>query len=434
MTRHAILSPSAASRWFACPGSLWLSKNEQDETSPAAAEGTAAHALAEYCLKFGKSADSLVGKKVTVSPINVDEDMATYVQRYVDNIKGICDSIPEGQLLVEQELDLTDIIDLNGHFDDSDNSYYVPLEKETEDRTFGTADAIIIGGGVLQIHDLKYGKGVRVTAQGNKQLLIYAVAAHNLFSLIEDIETISMHIHQVRLNSFTEWTITVEELVNFREELKKKARRAYQIYANGPDDSPDCFTPGDAQCQFCPAKAACPTLAQHVLDTVAGEFADLTQDLEPQIKAGIDKLRALDNNVLANIYGGLDLVDSFTKAVRTRVSAELNAGNEVPGYKLVLGRAGSRAWASEEGAEQLLKSFRLKTEQMYNFKLISPTQAEKILKESPRRWTKAEQIIVRPEGKPTIAPESDKRPAIVTDVSNDFEDVTQEENKNEINA
>lgn len=122
----------------------------------------------------------------------------------------------------------------------------------------------------------------------------------------------------------------------------------------------------------------------------------------------------------------LDLIDSWAKAVRGRIEYELLQGNVVPGVKLVQGRRGARAWSSADDAEGTLKSMRLKQEQMYNFKLISPTQAEKLLKtESPRRWKKVEALITQRDGQPSVAPESDKRPALViAPPIDDFEVVT----------
>jgi len=122
-----------------------------------------------------------------------------------------------------------------------------------------------------------------------------------------------------------------------------------------------------------------------------------------------------------------DLIEGWCKAVRAKVESELFAGHQVPGYKLVDGRQGARSWADENEAEKLLKSFRLKEAQMYDFKLISPTTAEKVLKvASPKRWTKAQALISRSDGKPSVAPESDKRPALVVKPTADEFEVVEE--------
>ena len=121
----------------------------------------------------------------------------------------------------------------------------------------------------------------------------------------------------------------------------------------------------------------------------------------------------------------VDLVEQWCKAVRAEVESRLLQGQEVPGYKLVQGKRGARAWTSAEEAEAILKSMRLKQDEMYDLKLISPTTAEKVLKESPKRWNRIAPLISQSEGKPSVAPESDKRPALVLGaVEDDFEQVT----------
>jgi hypothetical protein len=178
------------------------------------------------------------------------------------------------------------------------------------------------------------------------------------------------------------------------------------------------FVPGEKQCRFCKAKAVCPALAKHVEEKIGADFEALANAAE----ATFD-VEMLDNDKLGTIYESLDLIDSWAKAVRGRIEYELLNGNAVPGVKLVQGRRGARQWSSTEEAEALLKSMRLKQEQMYNFKLISPTQADKLLaKESPRRWKKVETLITQRDGSPSVAPESDKRPALViAPPADDFE-------------
>ena len=163
------------------------------------------------------------------------------------------------------------------------------------------------------------------------------------------------------------------------------------------------------------------------MQTVAGDFDDLTAPIGELVTSAIARVPMLTNEQLAEIYGQADFLESWLKAIRDRVNSELNAGHPVPGFKLVTGKQGNRAWRDEVEAEELLKSFRLKQDQMYSQKVISPTQAEKLLKkDSPRRWTKVEALITRSDGKPTIAPESDPRPALNVNPVNDFDDVSED--------
>lgn len=397
--------------WFDCPASLWLSKDEPDQRSSYAAEGTTAHALAEYCFKFSKPASELIGMKTAVNDINVSDEMAEYIQDYVDTVKGIRDSMSSVIAFdVEQKLDFSDLLDLSANI----NTMYTYYKPE---KSFGTADVVLLGDGELQVHDLKYGKGVRVSAENNKQLLIYALAAYYYYSLGCEINKISVHIHQPRLKHYSGFTLTPDELFKFGEQLKEKAGIAYNIYLNGPQSDND-FCAGESQCRFCKAAGKCETLAKHVENVIDADFTNLDE-------AVIEDVSNDEGEELAKKFKAIDMIKSWIKAVETRVQAQLQQGNAVPGFKLVLSRQGNRAWTSEEEAENALKSFRLKQDEMYSRKLISPTQALKILKGSEIRIKKLEEIITRPEGKPTIVPESDKRPAISP--ADDFTDLTQEE-------
>lgn len=411
MTGHAILSPSGANMWFDCPGSLWLGKDEPDKSSSYAAEGTTAHALAEYCFKFNKPAKNLLGMRTVVNHINVDEEMSDAIQGYVDTVNGIKASMSDIQVFdIEQKLDFTDLLDLSANINVMNTDYQV-------EKAFGTADVVLLGDGELQIHDLKYGKGVRVSAKNNRQLLIYALAAYHNYSLCCEINTISVHIHQPRLNHYSEFRVTPDELLEFGHELKKKAGVAYNIYLNGPQSDAD-FCAGESQCRFCKAAGKCDALANQVAEKVGSDFTNLDEEIVQQVEH-------LENQALADRFNALAMIEAWVKAIRAKAQHELHQGRPVPGFKLVIGRLGNRAWRDESEAENALKSFRLKQDEMYNRKIISPAQALKVLAGSEKRIKKLEEFITRPEGKPTVVPESDKRPAISP--ADDFTDLTQEE-------
>jgi hypothetical protein len=147
--------------------------------------------------------------------------------------------------------------------------------------------------------------------------------------------------------------------------------------------------------------------------------------IRPALEQPEERIAALAEDHLAVCMDAVDLVEGWCKAVRAEVERRMLAGTPVPGYKLVEGRAGARAWADPAEAEKLLKSFRLKQDEMYDFTLISPTTAEKVLAQaSPKRWAKAQALIRRSDGKPSVAPASDKRPALViTPVADDFDEL-----------
>lgn len=410
MTEHARLSPSGAHRWANCPASLAAEAQYPDESSEFADEGTVAHMLAERALREGKDAATYVGYRFTprphAPPLVVDTEMAGYVQTYVDTVLAAAQG---HDIMIEQRVDFSRVVGFQGQF--------------------GTADVIILAGDEIQVHDLKYGRGVKVDAEGNEQLRTYGAGALDEFGMLSDFKRVRMVIHQPRLAHVSEAVCTVEELETFGEWLKARAARAMACLEVGTED--DDFQPGEKQCRFCRHKANCTALAQLNLNTVADDFVDMTRDIGEQVGGALERVTTSDNAHIASLMPHLDMIESWCKAVRGRVEAELLAGNPVPGYKLVEGRRGARQWANQEEAEAALKGMRLKVEEMFDLKLISPTTAEKLHKAGkigPRQWPKLQQIITQSEGKPSVAPESDKRPALVTQAdAGEFDDVSQPE-------
>lgn len=384
---HAKLSPSGAKKWMTCPGSHRL-------------EQEAAGEFVERCFSM-----------------EVTEAMCEYVQAYADAVRARVKEYElagaaEVVLMVEQRLPI-------GH---------ITGEKGAT----GTGDAIIIavwldGTALIDVGDLKTGMGVEVVAERNEQLQLYALGALEEYGLLYEITDARLTIYQPRLRTEpSEWTVPVDELQRFGRHAKERAFHAIQVLNHEIDGAVIHHLHPGEHCRkaFCGARATCPKLAEYVQEGVGADFEDITilttgAEYNGDMSQNTEPLTDAD---LATKMAAVDIIEDWCKAIRAEVERRLLAGTPVPGYKLVQGKRGARAWANTEEAETVLKSMRLKQDEMYEFKLISPTTAEKVLKESPKRWNRVLPLITQSEGKPSVAPESDKRPALViTPVEDDFD-------------
>lgn len=402
---HAKLSPSGAHRWMACPGSVVLEADYPDQGSVFADEGTAAHTLAAYVLQDKTEADDYIGEVIHVGErkFTVDKAMAGHVGNYA---KLVRDLAAGHTLLVERKVPI-------GH-----------LTGETG--ATGTADAVIINGAErnLTVVDLKYGMGVQVDAVENPQLQMYALGAYEAYSVLADFDTVSMYIHMPRLNHVSEYHISVAELLKFADEVQMAATDVSDAHADGAKASHfarEYLQPGEKQCRFCKAKATCPALLAEVTEVVGGKPAT-ADDFAQFAPDAADEIGSVGGNYLSVAMAKVGLVEDWCKAIRAEVERRLLKGDTVPGYKLVEGKLGNRQWTSQDEAEAAMKSMRLKQDEMYERRLISPTAAEKVLKQTPGKWDKLQKLITRNPGKPSVAPAADKRPALAvhTATADDF--------------
>ena len=404
MSAHAKLSPSGAHRWMACPGSVVLEAEYPDSSSRAAAEGTLAHTIASVCLISHTDPNAYVGSEHTVDGFDftVGQDLVGHVADYMSLVREYAEG---GTLLVERQVSI-------GHL-------------TGEEGATGTADAIILKGNEIVVIDLKYGMGVKVDAINNPQLMMYALGALHDYDMVDDFDTITMVIHQPRLNHVSEFVLPLEELLKFGYDVNGAAnhvRLAQSLDLTAGDDLSDgFFTPGEKQCKFCRAKATCPALKAEVVETVSASPLSDFADLIPQ-----EINMETSDNYLPVAMSKVELIEQWCKSVRAETERRLLAGQPVTGYKLVEGRLGNRDWKDPQAVEDIFKkTYRLRDDQAYDFKLISPTKAEKLFKENPKRWASLQEQITRADGKPSVAPVTDKRPALdIKPVMDDFRDLT----------
>ena len=373
---HALLSASSAHRWRYCPPSAKLEEQFPDTTSDAAAEGTVAHELAElklrhyfYTADFGKRKFNTTVNKLKKQELWKDE-MDGYTEEYLDYVKNTALAFPNAPYVaVEKRVDF---------------GAYVP-------EGFGTADCILIGGDVLHVVDFKYGKGVPVSAEGNPQMALYALGAYTAYCLLYPISTIRMTIVQPRIGNLSEWECQLQELLDWGNYAKERAKLAYEGKGN--------FAPGETTCRFCRAKAQCRARSDHNVRMAFGA------ELPPLITPGEvgERLSALEDVV------------RYQKDLQEYALAQCLAGKEIPGWKAVEGRS-TRDWTDMEQAFTALEENGINEEMLWESRPLTLAQVEKMVGKKDFTEYVGKYVTKKP-GKPALVKESDQRPAITNKVS-----------------
>jgi len=356
--KHALLGASSAHRWAYCPGSVAASADLPNTTSPFAEEGTAAHDLAELALLYGGAALDHFE----------NQEMADHVRVYVDYVNRM--SASSDLTMIEQRVDYGE---------------WVP-------GGFGTSDAIVLRGSTLHVVDLKYGMGVQVYAENNPQGMLYALGAYNEVRHAADVQRVVITIVQPRLDHISEWEISLADLLRWAEWISQRAEATTD--PNAPRIA------GESQCKFCLAKHNCGALLKRTTDAMLTEFDDLDNLPAPD---------TLTDDQIGAALAAKGLIEGWLGAVQSHVTDRLETGQGFPGYKLVAGRS-SRSWSDDGAALAALTDLVGAEKAMTEPKLISPPQAEKVL--GAKRKATIQALISKTDGKPTIAPESDKRPAV----------------------
>lgn len=388
---HALLSASSAHRWLVCTPSARLEENYPDSKSVYAEEGTLAHELAEIKLrskrdlvmKVKSTPEQTLARRAKVTAIKVNPlysvDMEEYTDMYVDHVIGAYKKVLKKDsaavLLIEEKLDF---------------SRYVP-------DGFGTGDAIVVGNGTLSGFDLKYGQGNAVYAFENPQMKLYGLGAIEALNFLFEFDKVELHIVQPRKDNISAWETTVAYLEEWAEtELLPAAQTAHA----GEGEK----VTGD-HCKYCKHKVHCTALADEAKQLFATQAEHLPNG---EHKTG-DINKELHEEYLLEIFEMKSRVEDYMDAVAAHITQTAIEGKKWPGYKLVEGRS-VRVLDSEQ-AERVLLDNGYTEEDIFEKKMLGITALEKKL---GKKWFSEllDPVCTKPPGKPTLVPESDRRPAL----------------------
>lgn len=368
--KHALLSASGAHRWLHCTPSARLEESLPDNKSEAADEGTLAHEISE--LKLRKAFIEPLStrtfnnrlKKLQENPLYQDE-MLRHTDTYVDYVYGIAHGFPTRP--------------------------YIAVEKEVQYQAyapegFGTSDCIIIGGSIMYVIDFKYGKGVPVSAWDNPQMKLYALGAYMAYAILFPITTVKLVIIQPRLDSISEYEISLTDLLAWGESIKPTAEKAFK----GEGE----YIQGE-HCQFCRAAAICRKRMDENMQLE--ECGGLLPPLITNEEVGQILLRAQN-------------LASWVKKLEAYALKECLNGNVILGWKAVQGTS-RRQWTDQDGAFQLLKANGTEEAMLYKREPLTAPQIEELIGKAKFKELLTP-FVDTPPGKPTLVQENDKREAI----------------------
>lgn len=414
---HSVFSPSGSKMWLTCLGSLIPNVLADDESSEEAAEGTVAHSLAEEWLRTGKRPRGVVGMIEVVDDheIEITEEMLAYVGDYVSYVQELEEDAVE--FLIETRVDFSDLTPISDQGGTADNIAIIEIEDELFNAQGDKAYEIVVT-------DLKYGKGVRVIAEGNTQGKLYAYGAFRMFRDRYNINQARIRICHPRLEGgITESVVPVGELLSFASHVKERAFAAWQF------DAPR--TPSEEGCQWCRVKGTCPALYAHLAEVTsevfegeddhytytADEQKEARENLEDDLGGPAFKPfdpQKLSTAALAKVLRYRKLMENFFNAVESELlERALSREERIPGWKIVEGRT-RRKWPDDLEAAVELRKAGLKDSAIFVTDVISPAEAERKLHAKAGLATDeaakvVNSIAVKPQGNRSLVRVTDTR-------------------------
>lgn len=368
---HALLSASSAYRWMNCTPSARVESSYPEETSPYAEEGTKAHAIAEKCLNtFIETGDY---GAIDSADMDMFQEVLPYLDRTADLYRELKAKDEGTVLLTEQRLDF---------------SRWVP-------EGFGTGDCLIISSTDLYIRDLKFGKGVKVSAVGNPQIRLYALGAYALLSSIYDIQRVVMMIDQCRLeDGASEETLAITDLLAWGETVKRVAEVAYR----GEGDR----VMGD-WCHFCKARVDCPKRAEAAYELALKDF--------DEVDPAAENFLQITPQQMSLILSKSEQIKKYLSDLEAYALKTLQEGGEIPGWKVVEGRS-TRRYTDQDAVIERLAQAGYPEALITERKLLGITAMEKALGGKKKTEALIGDLIEKPPGAPKLAPVTDKREAV----------------------
>jgi hypothetical protein len=375
---HAKLSASGSEKWMTCTPSARMEEAFQDEGSEFAREGTFAHAVFEQQLLhyLGREVEPLPNELMHFDSPALCDYVQEAVNFAIDRIKEAYERCKDPVIYVERRLDF---------------SRWVP-------EGFGTGDLVIITDELVEVLDLKYGKGIFVDAKGNSQMRLYGLGAYNELANLYTIQKVRMTILQPRLNNYSSEEISLRELLEWADDKVVPAAKLAWAGEGTFVPGPHCTS------NFCKARYTCPARAEGALAVARQEFGSLPPAVD-----------ALTVDRIAQLLPSADAVIDWFTDLKAHALKQAEKGTTVPGYKLVEGRS-NRKYSDQDAVAKALRAAEVPDEIAYERSLLGITAMEKAI--GKKKFAEVlGGLITKPEGKPTLVPEEDKRPALTSRAS-----------------